>query len=126
MRGGRCASVTAEGGAPRFTVLVDRVGKVSRGSDVELYYDVCNIAPGPFRTRVTLSRPSSGFQRLLGNSVEPINVTFDETAGRGAIRRHRSIALGNRPAGTYTLGIVVTDDNGRRREKYQPVAVTDK
>jgi hypothetical protein len=125
-RGGRCASLTADGSAPRFTVLVERVGKVPRGSDVDLYYDVCNIAPGPFRTRVTLSRPTSGFQRLLGKSVDPINITFDETAGRGAIRRHHSLALGNRPAGTYTLGIVVTDENGRRREKYQAVAVTDR
>jgi hypothetical protein len=118
--------LTAEGGAPRFTLLVDRVGPVTRGSDVELYYDVCNIASGPFRTRVTLTRPTSGFQRLMGNSVDPINLTFDETAGRGAVRRHRTIALGNRPAGTYTLGIVVTDESGRRREKYRAVTVTDK
>jgi hypothetical protein len=123
---GRCAAAVTETGAPRFSLLVDRVGRVARGSDIELYYDVCNIAPGPFRTRVTLSRPTSGFQRLLGNSVDPVNATYDETAGRGAIRRHRSIGLGNRPAGTYTLGIVVTDESGRRREKYQAVTIADK
>ena len=123
---GRCAGAVTENGTPRFTLLVDRIGPVTRGSDVELYYDVCNIAPGSFRTRVTLSRPTSGFQRLLGNSVDPINLTFDETAGRGGIRRHRSITLGDRPAGTYTLGIVVTEEGGRRREKYQPVTVRDR
>jgi tRNA A-37 threonylcarbamoyl transferase component Bud32 len=123
---GRCASLVAEGRAARFTVLVERVAPVARGSAVELYYDVCGIAPGPFRTRVTLTRPASGFQRLMRNAVEPIAVTYDENAGRGAVRRHRSIKLGDRPAGTYTLAIVVTDESGRRREKFQAVEVRDR
>ena len=123
---GRCAAAVTENGTPRFAVLVDRIGPVTRGSDVELYYDVCNIASGPFKTRVTLSRPASGFQRLLRNAVEPVNLTFDETPSRAAIRRHRTIALGDRPAGTYTLGIVVTEEGGRRREKYQAVTVREK
>jgi predicted Ser/Thr protein kinase len=106
-----------------FAVLVDPIGQVRQGSDVAVYYDVCGLTGGAFQTRLTVVRESSGFQRLLGKGTEPIAMTFDETASGPALRRHRSLDLGSRPAGTYTLGIVVTDEKGRRREKYREFEV---
>jgi hypothetical protein len=121
-----------EGAAPTagkarpFSVLVDAVGSVRRGADVEVYYDVCEMPAGPFTTRVTVVKETSGLQRLLGGAVDPITTTFDETSSADPIRRHRSINLGGRPAGTYTLGVVVTDAKGRRREKYTEFEVAER
>jgi hypothetical protein len=109
-----------------FSVLLDGVESVRRGADVDVYYDVCGMPAGAFTTRITITKETSGLQRLFGKAVEPIGVRYDETAASAAIRRHRSIDLGGRPAGSYTVGVVVTDEKGRRREKYEEFEVTNR
>jgi len=32
--------------------------------------------------------------------------------------------MGGRPAGSYTLGVIITDDKGRRRERYNEFQIT--
>jgi hypothetical protein len=129
----RCSTVSSAAradstGAPTraqpYSILVDAVGSIARGSDLEVYYDVCGLGDGGFKTRITVTKESSGLARLLGGSVAPIVERDEETSSKPAMRLHRSIDMAGRPAGWYTLGVVVTDARGRRREKYTGFEVT--
>jgi hypothetical protein len=99
-----------------FSVLVDAVGTREAGADLEVYYDVCGLDEGTaYTTTVTLTKTESGLRRLLGSSVDPIKITYDETARGPASRRHRTLDLEHMPPGSYWLGVVVRDAAGRRR-----------
>jgi tRNA A-37 threonylcarbamoyl transferase component Bud32 len=99
-----------------FSLLVDAVGTKKVGAGLDVYYDVCGLEKGTaYTTTVTLTKSESGLRRILGRSVEPINVTYDETARGPATRRHRTLDLGRMPAGSYWLELVVRDAKGRRR-----------
>jgi hypothetical protein len=99
-----------------FTVLVDHVKPRWTGSNLDVYYDACGVPSGDVKTHVTVSRETSGLQRLLGGSVQPVVAIWDETADRPAIRRHRTLDFREMPAGTYRLRVVVTDAKGRARD----------
>jgi hypothetical protein len=107
---------SAQSGSANFSVLVDRVKPRWTGSSLDVYYDVCSIPSGDFKTRITVTREASGLQRLLGGSVRPIVAIWDETADKAAIRRHRTLNFSDMPAGTYRLLVVVTDAKGRRHD----------
>jgi hypothetical protein len=110
---------SAHAGSPKaheFTVLVDAPGTRRAGSNLDVYYDVCGMPNGPFKTRVSVVKESSGLQRLLGGSVAPVVAIWDDDATRRAIRRHRTVDFREMPAGTYALSVVVTDAKGRKRE----------
>lgn len=112
-------------GRPRpFSVLVDAIGTNRSGSDLDVYYDVCGLEPGRFKTRIAVVKNQSGLQRLLGNSVDPVIVSYDETASGPAARRHRTLDFGTMPTGSYTLDIVVTDSLGRRRARSEDFQVS--
>ena len=109
----------AHPGRPRgFSILADAVGTQPGGSDLDIYYDVCGLEEGTaFSTRVSVVKNESGLRRLFGSSVEPIVVSYDETARGPATRRHRTLSFEAMPPGSYTMDIVVIDGSGRRREK---------
>jgi hypothetical protein len=107
---------SAQSTSASFSVLVDRVKPRWTGSDLDVYYDVCGMPRGDFKTRVTAAREASGLQRLLGGTVQPVVAIWDETADKPAIRRHRTLEFSDMPAGTYRLQVVVTDARGRRRD----------
>ncbi|MFN2567692.1 MAG: hypothetical protein ABR499_22080, partial [Gemmatimonadaceae bacterium] len=99
-----------------LSVLVDAIGEREAGDNLDVYYDVCGLEKGSaYTATVTLTKNESGFRRLLGSSVEPIRITYDETARGPAARRHRTLDLGDRPPGSYWLDVTVRDANGRRR-----------
>jgi hypothetical protein len=99
-----------------FSVLLDAVGTREAGADLDVYYDVCGLDEGTaYTATVTLTKSASGLRRLLGSSVDPINITYDETARGPASRRHRTLDLEHMPPGSYWLGVVVRDAAGRRR-----------
>jgi serine/threonine protein kinase len=123
----RCPAVTAgpgvgdfvPGGVPSkrpFSVLVDHPGNLRQGSSFDVYYDVCGLDAGNVRTQITVMKTESGLRRLLGGSVDPISLGFDETVSSARMRRHHSVDFGQMPAGLYRLYVVVTDGRGRRRE----------
>ena len=105
--------------APRaFTLLVDAIGANKQGTNLDVYYDVCGLEDGAtFTTHVAVSRSTSGLKRLLGAGVQPIALSYDEKAGGPAVRRHRTIAFSDMPAGSYSLDVVVLDEKGRRRQR---------
>jgi hypothetical protein len=112
-RGGDSAQPAA---GASFSVLVDRVKPRWTGSSLDVYYDVCGMPNGDFKTRVTVTHEASGLQRLLHGSMQPIVAIWDETADKAAIRRHRTLDFSDMPAGTYRLLVAVTDPKGQRRD----------
>ena len=66
---------------------------------------------------VRVEQNSSGFRRLLGRSPGPITASYDEEASGPAVRRHRTLAFGDMPPGSYSVDLVVTDAGGRVRAK---------
>jgi hypothetical protein len=107
---------SASSRAHGFTVLVDAVGTRRSGSGLDVYYDVCGMPSGPFKTRVSVTRESSGLQRFFGGSVQPVVAIWDEAADKPAIRRHRTLDFSDMLPGTYSVAVVVTDAKGRKRE----------
>lgn len=106
---------TAAATARPFGVLVDEVGTTD--GETEVYYDVCGLSEGTsYTTRISVTKHESGLKRLLGRSVEPVTLTFDEKAGGPAVRRHRTLDMRGMPVGSYRVSVSVTDDKGRRRE----------
>jgi hypothetical protein len=123
-RGGRDDDAAAKSRV--FSLLVDPVGSAVRGTDLRLAYDVCGLERGaPFRTRITVTKNQSGLRRMLGR-VEPVTMTLDEAAAGLATRRHRTVKFSQMPAGSYSLTVVVTDDNGRKRERMLALQVVER
>lgn len=104
--------------ARTFSVLMDAVGSQSAGSSLDVYYDVCGLDAGTaYTANVRVEQNSSGFRRLLGRSPGPITASYDEEASSPAVRRHRTLAFGDMPPGSYSVDLVVTDGRGRVRAK---------
>lgn len=104
--------------APAFSVLVDAIGTTRPGGDLDVYYDVCGLEAGTtYAATVTVARNESGLRKMFGGSVGPITVSYDETAGGPAVRRHRTIDFEDRPPGSYSLNVAVVDGKGRRRQR---------
>jgi predicted Ser/Thr protein kinase len=123
MHRSRCLPISATALAPSigkavpFTILVDAPGARDEGDALDVYYDVCGLAPGTaYTTKVSVTR--NGFlNRLAGRSTEPIRTAYNESASSSAVRRHRTIATGDLPPGQYTLTVAVTDAAERIRER---------
>ena len=119
----RCIPISAIALAPSigkavpFTILMDAVSAQHEGDDLDVYYDVCGLAPGTtYTTRVSITR--NGFlNRLVGRSGDPIISTYNESASTVAVRRHRTLGAGELPAGQYTLSLTITDASDRVRER---------
>jgi hypothetical protein len=100
-----------------FSVLVDNIGSVARGSDLDVYYDVCGLDRGTaVTTRISVAKNQSGLKRIFGG-VAPVLMSFDEAARGPATRRHRTVDLADMPPGSYTLALTVSDERGRERER---------
>ena len=113
------AAKSADTDGPRpLSVLLDAVGTLDRGDDLDVYYDVCGLASdASFTTSVTVKRNGGGLRKLFGGGVGPVTATYDERARGEATRRHRTVAFNEMPTGSYTLELTVTDAAGRVRTK---------
>jgi hypothetical protein len=116
------ASANSSGGsnAPSrsFSLMVDAAGSIRQSGNAQVYYDVCGLEKGTsFMTRVTISRNESALGRLFGRSAGPVTDKFEETADGPRIRRHRTLDMDGMPGGSYWINVVVTDQQGRRREE---------
>ena len=119
----RCIPISALALAPSmgtavpFTILMDAPSGQDEGDDLDVYYDVCGLAPGTtYTTRVSITR-NDFLSRLVGRSVDPITATYSESASSSAVRRHRTLDAGELAAGQYTLSLTITDASDRVRER---------
>jgi hypothetical protein len=123
MHRSRCLPISAVSLSPSigketpFVVLLDAPGAQSEGTNLDVYYDVCGLAPGtPYTTQVSVTR--NGFlNKITGRSPEPVKATYNESAGSNAVRRHRTLDTDELPSGGYKLSIAITEaDRVRKRE----------
>ena len=119
----RCIPISAVALAPSigkavpFTILMDAPGPQDEGSDLDVYYDVCGLAPGTaYTTRVSVTR-NGVLNHLVGRSVAPITATYNESASSSTVRRHRQLDADELPAGQYTVSLTITDAADRIRER---------
>jgi serine/threonine protein kinase len=114
---GAAETADAETARP-FSLLLDAVGTLGPGDDLDVYYDVCGLGSDvPFTTSMTVKRNGGGFRKLFGGGVGPVTATYDERARGEAARRHRTVDFDAMPAGSYTMELTVTDAAGRVRTK---------
>jgi hypothetical protein len=115
-----------KGTTPKFQVLMDRVPQATRGSEIEIRYDVCGLASGSaYNGRVRLLQQQP--QRTAGKKKSPkpaaLVVNFKDRTDGPATRRQQELKLGSTKPGTYSLELTVTDSKGRDRRKTQKVVV---
>jgi tRNA A-37 threonylcarbamoyl transferase component Bud32 len=116
--------------APRkraFSLMLDAAETQRAGRDLDVYFDVCGLEKeAPYTATVSVTKSESGLRRLLGSSVEPVRVSYDETARGPATRRHHTLDVSHMPPGAYWLEVVVTDGEGRRRAKATGLRLLDR
>jgi hypothetical protein len=109
--------------APRFLLLMDPVPHPVAGSEVEIRYDVCGLpAKTPYRGRVRLSQQRKGGKKGSAKP-KPLVVTFHDEVDGLATRRSQQVDLGSTKPGTYTLELLVVDNQGRERKRLQKVQI---
>ncbi len=129
MHRSRCVPVNAVALAPSigkaapFTILMDAPGRHDEGDDLDVYYDVCGLAPGTsYTTRVSVTR-NGLLNRIAGRSAKPVTESYNESAGSAAVRRHRTLDASDLPAGQYTVSLIITDASDRVRERKTTVDI---
>lgn len=104
-------------------LLVDPVSRHHAGSGLDVYYDVCGLEDGAaFTARVTVRRAGFALPGMRGRTVEQ---AFDDRADAQGSRRHRTLDVGDLPAGAYTLGVELTDARGRSRTRRLDIQFTE-
>ena len=108
-----------------FLVLLDPVPPEATGSELDVFFDVCGLAPGtPYSSRLRLSRREEGLKRIFGGGSKPRVTTSQERSDGPAVRHREAISLESLRPGAYTLDLRVTDNRGRARTRSQTVQVT--
>ena len=109
----RCPTGVAMDGTHPFGVLVDSIGNMQRGADMPVRYDVCGLNEGThIKSRLTVARTDGGRK----GAADRMQATFDDNATGIGTRLHHVVPVGELPAGSYRLTIVVIDERGRRRD----------
>jgi GWxTD domain-containing protein len=92
--------------APGDTVLLTPFDLFRRGADLELYYELAGTEPGrSYRHAITVYRLKDA--RDPGRRRAEVTLSFDEPAGAGLTRSHRTLQLGRLRAGTYLVEVRV-------------------
>ena len=107
----------------RFLLLMDPVSHPAAGSELEIYYDVCGLPSGTqFSGRVRLV-PAQTTTKKKSPKPKPLTAAFKGEVDGPATRRSQELELGPTRPGTYTLELLVVDNQGRKRERFQKVRV---
>ena len=124
-RGGasaQCRAAMPDASEGDREVLVEPLGTVLQGAEIEVSYIVCGLPDDePFTARVTI-RPTDGggvvggVRRFLGGGSDPIRISWDDHADGFATARSRTITPGQLEAGSYRVTLRVEDSDGRETE----------
>lgn len=112
-------------------LLVEPLGTVPRGAEIEISYVVCGLLDDePFTARVSI-RPTEGrgvvgrVARFFGGGSDPVRVSWDDKADGFATSRSRTLTLGELEAGSYRVTLRVEDSNGRQIERSHDFTVVE-
>jgi predicted Ser/Thr protein kinase len=103
-------------------LLLEPLGSIPRGTDLEVSYVVCGLPDGePFEARVTIGPADGGgivggVRRFLGGGGAPVRVTWDDRSDGFATARDRRIVPGDLEPGSYRITLRVEDSTGRETE----------
>lgn len=127
----QCRAAMPDASENDRALLVEPLGTVGRGAEIEVSYIVCGLADDePFAARVTI-RPADGggvvgrVDRFLGGSRDPVRVSWDDRADGFATSRSRTITPGELQAGSYRVTLHVEDSGGREIEASHDFTVVD-
>lgn len=117
---------TADRKTPKFVLLMDPVLQVTAGSKVEIHYDVCGLPSGtPYLGRVRLAQQKPGGKKKSAKA-KPMVVRFKDQVDGVATRRQKQLDLASTKPGTYTLELLVADNQGRERKRVQKLVIKPK
>ncbi len=112
-------------------LLVEPLGTVPQGAEIEVSYIVCGLPDDePFTARVSIRPTDDGgvvgrVGRFFGGGSDPVRVSWDDQADGFATSRSRKITLGELEAGSYRVTLRVEDSGGRQIETSHDFAVVD-
>jgi GWxTD domain-containing protein len=108
------------------TVLFNPLRRYRRSDEMELYYEIEGLKPGPYTVKLTVRKKGSGggiLRKIFGGGAA-IRLKFDDLATRSTVSTHRRLHLDRVKPGNYVLELVVADAEGRkdrRRQEFQVV-----
>jgi predicted Ser/Thr protein kinase len=115
----RCREAMPDASENDRAVLLEPLGAVRRGAEIELAYVVCGVPDDePFTTQIRISRADGGgvvgrVGRLFGGGSDAFRESWDDGADGWATRRERTIAPGALDPGPYRLTLEIEDGRGR-------------
>lgn len=117
-----CRAALPEDTEGERALLLEPLGSIPRGTDLEVSYIICGLPGGePFEARVTIGPADGGgivggVRRFLGGGRDPVRVTWDDRSDGFATARERTIVPGDLEPGSYQITLRVEDSTGRETE----------
>ena len=133
-RGGaaaRCRAAMSDDGEGARAVLLDQLGAVGRGTEIELSYVVCGLSGGDAFTARALIRPADDggvvgrVGRFFGGGSDAFRESWDDEAEGFATTRTRTISPGDLAPGPYRITVNVESSGGRDAEASHEFTVVE-
>ena len=111
------------------TVLFNPLRTFKRGDEMQLYYEVDGLRPGsPYEVRLAVRKQGGSgglFRKVFGGGGSALSLKFDAQAVAALESAHRGLQLERLKPGSYVLEVTVTDDQGRKDQRFRPFQVVD-
>lgn len=109
------------------TVLFNPLQTFKRSDEMQLYYEVEGLRPGsPYEVRLAVRKQGGGggiFKKIFGGGGAALSLQFDAQATGPLESAHRGLQLDRLKPGGYVLEVTVTDDQGRRDQRFRPFQI---
>ena len=109
------------------TVLFNPLETFKRSEEMQLYYEVSGLQPGrPYEVRLAVKKQGGGggvFKKIFGGGGAAMSLKFDAHATEPLESAHRGLQLERLKPGSYVLEVTVTDDQGRKDQRFRPFQV---
>jgi len=113
--------------ANQDTVLFNPLQTFKRSDEMQLYYEVEGLQPGsPYEVRLAVRKQGGSgglFKKIFGGGGAALSLQFDAQATGPLESAHRGLQLDRLKPGGYVLEVTVTDDKGRRDQRFRPFQI---